>query len=58
VHEKGGLSGAPLSARATQVVQQLNTILQHKIPIIAACGIMSATDAQAKLKAGARLVQL
>lgn len=57
-NEKGGLSGAPLTVPATQVVQQLSTILQGKIPIIAAGGVMSAADAQAKLQAGASLVQI
>jgi dihydroorotate dehydrogenase len=56
--EAGGLSGAPLSARATQIVQQLSATLQGKIPIIAAGGVMSAADAQEKIKAGASLVQI
>lgn len=57
-NEKGGLSGAPLLARATEVVRQLSVILQGKIPIIAAGGVMSAADAQAKFDAGASLVQI
>ncbi len=57
-NETGGLSGTPLSARATEVVQQLSNTLQRKIPIIAVGGVMSATDAQKKLKAGASLVQI
>jgi dihydroorotate dehydrogenase len=56
--EAGGLSGAPLSARATEVVQQLSAALNNKIPIIAAGGVMSAADAQDKIKAGASLVQI
>ncbi len=56
--EAGGLSGAPLSARATEVVQQLSAALNNKIPIIAAGGVMSAADAQDKFKAGASLVQI
>jgi len=56
--EAGGLSGAPLSARATEVVQQLSRALNNQIPIIAAGGVMSAADAQDKFKAGASLVQI
>ena len=57
-NEQGGLSGAPLSKRATEIVSQLSDRLQGKIPIIAAGGIMSAADAQDKIKAGASLVQI
>ncbi|MDM8563321.1 quinone-dependent dihydroorotate dehydrogenase, partial [Candidatus Marithioploca araucensis] len=57
-NEKGGLSGAPLSMRATEVIQQLNATLQGKIPIIAAGGVMTASDAQKKRLAGASLVQI
>lgn len=57
-HETGGLSGAPLSTRTTEVIRQLNTLLEGKIPIIASGGVMSVADAQEKLEAGARLVQL
>ncbi|ALG69450.1 quinone-dependent dihydroorotate dehydrogenase [Beggiatoa leptomitoformis] len=56
--EAGGLSGQPLTQRATAVVADLYPILQDKIPIIAVGGIMSAEDAQAKFQAGAKLVQL
>ncbi|MDD2660547.1 MAG: quinone-dependent dihydroorotate dehydrogenase [Methylococcales bacterium] len=57
-HEAGGLSGAPLKDKSTFVVRELAAELQGKIPIIAAGGILSATDAQEKLKAGASLVQI
>ena len=56
--EAGGLSGAPVKNKATFVVRQLAAELQGKIPIIAAGGILSAADAQEKLKAGASLVQI
>jgi len=56
--ETGGLSGAPLYEKSTQVVVQLANILAGKIPIIAAGGIMTADQALAKQKAGASLVQL
>lgn len=56
--ESGGLSGAPLKQQATAIVRQLYQILQDKIPIIAVGGILSAADAQEKIAAGARLVQI
>lgn len=57
-HETGGLSGAPLSMRATEIIRQLSTLLEGEIPIIASGGVMSATDAQERMNAGASLVQL
>ena len=56
--ELGGLSGAPLTQRATQVIRQLHAILQNAIPIIGVGGIMSSKDAQDKLDSGADLIQL
>jgi dihydroorotate dehydrogenase len=56
--ETGGLSGAPLTARSTQVVRQLAGKLKRRIPIIGVGGIMRAEDAAQKLAAGASLVQL
>lgn len=56
--ETGGLSGKPLMTRATEVVWKLHEVLDGRLPIIAAGGIMSGADAQAKFNAGASLVQL
>jgi dihydroorotate dehydrogenase len=56
--ETGGLSGAPLTARSTQVIRQLAGKLKRRIPIIGVGGIMRAEDAAQKLAAGASLVQL
>ena len=56
--EQGGLSGAPLRARATEVVGKLRRALPAKIAIIGVGGIASAADAREKLDAGASLVQL
>jgi dihydroorotate dehydrogenase len=56
--EAGGLSGAPLTQRATEVVAQLRRVLRNDVPIIAVGGIMDAADAVAKVRAGASLVQL
>lgn len=56
--ETGGLSGAPLTARAQTVTRQLAAALGGAIPVIGAGGIMSGSDAAARFKAGASLVQL
>lgn len=54
----GGLSGAPLRERATELVRYINDRSGGQIPIIASGGIFTAADAQAKLTAGASLVQV
>lgn len=54
----GGLSGAPVRKRATEVVQYLSEQTQRKIPIIASGGIFTGADAKEKLDAGAELVQV
>ena len=56
--EAGGLSGAPLTERATQFIAALARDLDGALPIIGAGGIMSGADAVEKLHAGATLVQL
>ena len=57
-NEAGGLSGAPLRPRATQVVAWLREVLDGALPIIGVGGIGSGTDAREKIEAGATLVQL
>ncbi|GAA4467847.1 quinone-dependent dihydroorotate dehydrogenase [Nemorincola caseinilytica] len=54
----GGLSGAPLRQRATEVVRYIHTHSKGSIPIIASGGIFTAADAKEKLDAGASLVQV
>ncbi|HET19342.1 MAG TPA: dihydroorotate dehydrogenase (quinone), partial [Chromatiales bacterium] len=56
--EKGGLSGAPVFESSTAIVRQFSAALGGELPIIAAGGIMSGADAQAKIDAGASLVQI
>ena len=58
VNQKGGLSGAPLKDRSTQVIKFIHKSSKGKIPIIGVGGIMSPSDALEKIKAGASLVQL
>ena len=57
-NESGGLSGLPVKAGSTRVVQALAAELNGKLPIIAVGGIFSAEDAQEKIRAGASLVQI
>ncbi len=54
----GGLSGAPVKNRSTEVIRHLNERSGGTIPIIGVGGIANAKDAQEKLDAGASLVQV
>jgi dihydroorotate dehydrogenase len=54
--EAGGLSGAPLTRRAREVVRFLAG--RTTLPIIGGGGIMSRDDGQAMLDAGASLLQI
>ncbi|SFK66381.1 quinone-dependent dihydroorotate dehydrogenase [Methylophaga sulfidovorans] len=56
--EAGGLSGAPVFEKSTEIVRLFREALDDDLPIIAAGGIMSAQQALAKLDAGASLVQI
>lgn len=56
--ETGGLSGAPLRERSTEVVQLIAEHVQGALPIIASGGVMTPEDAVEKVEAGAKLVQL
>ena len=54
----GGLSGKPLTKRATEVIKYLSDRSGKAFPIIAVGGIHTAEDAIEKLNAGASLVQV
>ncbi len=56
--EAGGLSGAPVRQRSTEVVRALHGLLGGKIPVIGVGGIFCGADAKEKLDAGASLVQV
>ena len=56
--EAGGLSGGPLFEKSTAVIRSLARALAGELPIIAAGGITSGARAQAKIEAGAALVQI
>jgi dihydroorotate dehydrogenase len=54
----GGLSGAPVRSKSTEVVRYLHGRSDGVFPIIAAGGVHTAADAREKLDAGASLVQV
>ncbi len=57
-NQAGGLSGAPLTEKSTEILSLLRSELAPEIPIIGSGGVMTKDDAQAKLEAGAALVQV
>ncbi|NML14564.1 quinone-dependent dihydroorotate dehydrogenase [Azohydromonas caseinilytica] len=56
--ETGGLSGRPVFEASNRVIAQLRAALGSGYPIIGVGGVLSGADAQAKLRAGADLVQI
>jgi len=56
--EAGGLSGAPLLARSTEVLRQVHRIARGRLALVGVGGVASGADAYAKIRAGASLVQL
>ncbi|HLW32543.1 MAG TPA: quinone-dependent dihydroorotate dehydrogenase [Aequorivita sp.] len=56
--EMGGLSGRPLTKRATEVIRFLSEKSNNAFPIIGVGGIHTAEDAIEKIDAGASLIQL
>jgi dihydroorotate dehydrogenase len=54
----GGVSGQPIKAQSTKVIQYLADNSNKSFPIIGVGGIHSAEDALEKLNAGADLVQI
>jgi dihydroorotate dehydrogenase len=56
--EAGGISGAPLRDRSTEVIRFIWEQTQGKLPIIGVGGIFTAEDAWEKITAGASLIQV
>ena len=56
--EEGGLSGAPLRDKSTEMIRKIFRLTNGRIPIIGVGGILTADDAWEKIKAGASLLQL
>jgi dihydroorotate dehydrogenase len=55
---EGGLSGAPLRHRSTEIIAHLYRLTKGAIALIGVGGVFSAEDAWEKICAGASLVQL
>ena len=56
--EAGGLSGVPLACQALALTARLADLAGPDLTVISVGGIFSAADVQARLAAGARLVQV
>lgn len=56
--EQGGLSGAPLFERSTELLAQVYLETSGQIPLIGIGGIHSGRTALSKIEAGASLIQL
>ena len=55
---EGGLSGAPLRSRSSEVIALIYRLTSGKLTIIGVGGVFSAEDAWQKICAGASLIQL
>lgn len=56
--EAGGLSGLPLQERSTAIIAHIAQQTNGQLPLIGVGGIRTPADVQAKLDAGASLVQV
>ncbi|KAM3115224.1 quinone-dependent dihydroorotate dehydrogenase [Phormidesmis sp. 146-33] len=56
--EAGGISGAPLRTRSTDVIRFIWQQTEGKLPIVGVGGIFTAEDAWEKIAAGASLIQV
>lgn len=54
----GGLSGHPLQAKSTQMVQYIAKKTNHQMPMIGSGGIFNIPDVKEKMEAGAGLIQV
>ena len=54
----GGLSGAPLKERSTEIVEYICKKTNGQLPVIGSGGIFTGKDAAEKLNAGAALIQV
>jgi dihydroorotate dehydrogenase len=57
-NEPGGLSGRPLSAKATSFIRHIYEVTHANVAIIGVGGIFTADDAYEKITAGASAVQI
>ena len=54
----GGMSGAPLKERSTEIIRYISQKTGGQLPIIGTGGVMTVADALEKIEAGATLVQI
>lgn len=54
----GGLSGAPLRARSTEIIRHIAAQTRGEFPIVGVGGIEDAASALEKLRAGASVIQI
>lgn len=57
-YPEGGLSGAVLRSKATQILKSVSKFTQGKVPLVAVGGVFTAEDVREKLDSGASLVQV
>jgi len=57
-NESGGLSGSPLAVKSEAVLSRVVKLVNGKVPVVSAGGIMSPDDAKKRLALGASLVQV
>jgi len=55
---EGGLSGAPLRRRATEVAARIRRVAGERLAVVGVGGILDAVDVRERLAAGADLVQV
>ncbi len=58
IEEAGGISGAPLRQRSTEVIHYIYQRTGGSLPIVGVGGIFTAADAWEKITAGATLLQV
>ncbi|MEW6420530.1 MAG: quinone-dependent dihydroorotate dehydrogenase [Deinococcota bacterium] len=56
--QAGGLSGRPLAQRSTELIRTAARLTRGQVPLVGVGGVFTAEDAYAKIRAGARLVEL
>jgi dihydroorotate dehydrogenase len=56
--DRGGLSGKPLMQKSTEVLAKVRACVGKDFPLVGVGGVFTAEDVQAKIRAGANLVQL
>lgn len=56
--ETGGLSGAPLKDKSTEMISDMYRLTDGRVPIIGVGGIFSGSDAFEKILAGASAIQI